>query len=43
VWVDGQRLAPATLASYRKNIRLHIDPYLGATRVDRLTATAVDA
>jgi integrase len=43
VWVDGQRLAPATLASYRKNIRLHIGPYLGATVVDRLTASAVDA
>ena len=32
-WVQGQRLSPATLASYRKNIRLHIDPYLGAQPV----------
>jgi hypothetical protein len=23
---DGQRLAPATLASYRKNVRLHVAP-----------------
>jgi hypothetical protein len=23
-WLDGQRLAPSTLASYRKNVRLHI-------------------
>ena len=43
VWLDGRRLAPSTLASYRKNVRLHIDPYLGATQVDRLTGTAVDA
>ncbi|SDG07651.1 Site-specific recombinase XerD [Blastococcus aurantiacus] len=42
-WIEGQRLSPSTLASYRKNIRLHIDPYLGAHPVARLTAPAVDA
>jgi hypothetical protein len=42
-WLDGQRLAPATLASYRKNVRLHVAPRLGATPMDRLTGTAVDA
>jgi hypothetical protein len=42
-WIQGQRLSPATLASYRKNIRLHIDPYLGALPVARLTGPAVDA
>src|SRR3954469_2927257 len=42
-WLDGQRLAPGTLASYRKNVRLHIVPRLGATPMDRLTGTAVDA
>src|SRR3954467_3304717 len=42
-WLNGQRLAPRTLASYRKNVRLHIDPHLGATPMDRLTGTAVDA
>lgn len=42
-WLEGQRLAPATLASYRKNVRLHIAPRLGATPMDRLTGTAVDA
>ena len=41
-WIQGQRLGPATLASYRKNIRLHIDPYLGAQPVARLTGPAVD-
>jgi hypothetical protein len=34
-WLDGQRLAQATLASYRKNIRLHVGPYLGVTPLDR--------
>ncbi len=43
VWLQGQRLSPSTLASYRKNIRLHVDPYLGATPVARLTGAAVDA
>jgi integrase len=42
-WIDTQRLGPATLASYRKNIRLHIAPYLGATPLSRLTGAAVDA
>ncbi|WP_222267198.1 Arm DNA-binding domain-containing protein [Modestobacter marinus] len=36
-WLDGQRLAPATLASYRKNVRLHLAPCLGAVPMDRLT------
>ncbi|MCW2535694.1 MAG: Integrase, partial [Modestobacter sp.] len=39
----GQRLAPATLASYRKNVRLHIAPRLGAIPMDRLSGSAVDA
>jgi Phage integrase, N-terminal SAM-like domain len=42
-WIQGQRLSPATLASHRKKIRLHIDPYLGAHPVARLTDPAVDA
>ncbi|MDT0278239.1 tyrosine-type recombinase/integrase [Blastococcus goldschmidtiae] len=42
-WIQGQRLSPATLASYRKNIRLHVDPYLGAQPVARLTGPSVDA
>ena len=42
-WVQGQRLSAATLASYRKNIRLHIDPHLGAQPIARLTGAAVDA
>ncbi|MCF6509071.1 site-specific integrase [Blastococcus sp. MG754426] len=42
-WVQAQRLSPSTLASYRKNIRLHIDPYLGSQPVARLTGPGVDA
>ncbi|RBY97512.1 hypothetical protein DQ237_00720 [Blastococcus sp. TF02-8] len=42
-WIQGQRLSPSTLSSYRKNIRLHIDPYLGEHMVARLTGSAVDA
>jgi Phage integrase, N-terminal SAM-like domain len=42
-WLDGQRLAPGTLASYRKNVRLHVGPYLGAIPMGRLTGTAIDA
>jgi integrase len=41
-WIQGQRPSPSTLASYRKNIRLHIGPYLGAQPVTRLTGPAVD-
>ena len=42
-WIQGQRLSPSTLSSYRKNIRLHIDPYLGEQLIVRLTGAAVDA
>ena len=36
-------MSPGHARSYRKNIRLHVDPYLGATPLARLTGTAVDA
>jgi hypothetical protein len=42
-WVAGQRLSASTVSSYRKNIRLHIDPYLGETTLARVTGGAVDA
>ena len=29
-WLDGLRLAPSTVASYRKNVRLHIAPHIGS-------------
>jgi len=40
-WIAGQ-LKPSTLSSYRKNIRLHVTPYLVATPVAKLTGSAVD-
>ena len=36
-WLDGLRLAPSTVASYRKNIRLHAVPYIGAVPLASLT------
>jgi integrase len=41
-WLDGLRLAPSTIASYRKNIRLHIVPSLGNLPLAQLTATRLD-
>ena len=40
-WLDSLRLAPSTLASYRKNVRLHIRPKLGAVPLVKLTGTKI--
>jgi hypothetical protein len=32
-------LSPSTTASYRKNVRLHVVPFIGGTRLDQLTGT----
>jgi integrase len=40
-WAAGLRLAPSTVASYRKNIRLHITPALGAVPLAALTTERV--
>jgi len=37
MWLDGLRKKPSTVASYRKNVRLHVVPHLGAMRLDQLT------
>ena len=42
-WVGGLRLAPSTVASYRKNVRLHVEPYIGAVPLASLTTARVDA
>ncbi|MGW0071585.1 tyrosine-type recombinase/integrase [Streptosporangium sandarakinum] len=42
-WVSGLRLAPSTVASYRKNIRLHITPHLGAVSLASLTTARINA
>jgi Phage integrase, N-terminal SAM-like domain len=39
-WLDGLRLAPSTVASYRKNIRLHVGPYIGTLPLASLTSAA---
>ena len=37
-WLDGLRLADSTVASYRKNCRLHVTPYLGAVTLAAVTS-----
>ena len=32
-WLDGLQVAPSTLASYRKNVRLHLVPRIGGVKV----------
>ncbi len=41
-WLDSLRLAPSTVASYRKNVRLHIAPNIGSVPLASLTPTALD-
>jgi integrase len=41
-WAAGLRLAPSTVASYRKNIRLHIVPALGTVPLNKLTTEQID-
>lgn len=40
-WVAGVRVTDATRASYAKNIRLHVVPTLGGTRLDQLTGPQI--
>jgi integrase len=42
-WLAGLRLAPSTVASYRKNVRLHLAPHLGALPLASLTTARIDA
>ena len=42
-WLDGLRLAPSTVASYRKNIRLHVNPYIGKLPLAAVTSTRLTA
>jgi integrase len=41
-WLDGLRLAPSTVASYRKNVRLHIAPNIGSIPLASLTPVTLD-
>ncbi len=38
-WLDGLRKEPSTVASYRKNVRLHVQPHIGDLRLEQLTGT----
>src|SRR5215831_20302459 len=42
-WLAGLRLAPSTVASYRKNVRLHLTPHIGAVPLASLTTARIDA
>jgi hypothetical protein len=42
-WVAGLRLAPSTVASYWKNVRLHIVPRIGQVPPSSLTTAQIDA
>lgn len=42
-WLDGLRLEAWTIQGYRRIIRNHVVPRLGATRLDRLTASRLNA
>lgn len=42
-WVAGLRLQNSTIQGYQKIISNHITPYLGALRLDQLTATRIAA
>jgi integrase len=41
-WAAGLRLAPSTIASYRRNIRLHLAPYIGTVPLAALTTERID-
>jgi integrase len=41
-WADGLRLADSTVASYKKNIRLHLKPYLGKVLLASLTTAKIN-
>lgn len=43
-WVEGHRkIGDSTRASYKKNIRLHLKPYIGAVPLASLTTAKIDA
>lgn len=42
-WIAGLRLQNSTIEGYKKIIRNHVTPYLGAIQLDKLTATRIAA
>ena len=41
-WLAGLRLAQSTVASYRRNIRLHVTPHIGDVPLGKLTSARLD-
>ncbi|HET9779539.1 MAG TPA: hypothetical protein VFP81_09680 [Propionibacteriaceae bacterium] len=41
-WLDGLRIADSTLASYKKNVRLHVKPYIGSVPLAKLTTARLN-
>lgn len=39
-WLAGLRLAQSTVASYRRNIRLHVTPHIGDVPLGKLTSAS---
>ena len=42
-WLDGLRKGPTTVASYRKNVRLHVVPHIGDVKLAALTGARLTA
>jgi hypothetical protein len=42
-WLNGLQVAASTMASYRKNVRLHLKPALGEIQLARLTGARISA
>ncbi|MFD2093343.1 tyrosine-type recombinase/integrase [Blastococcus deserti] len=42
-WLDGLRKGPTTVASYRKNVRLHVVPHIGDVKLAALTGARLNA
>src|SRR5438876_408666 len=41
-WLDGLRLRPGTIASYRRNLRVHVVPAIGAVPLTSLTTARIN-
>lgn len=42
-WLTGLRLSPSSMASYRKNVRLHVQRHLGTVPLNKLTGPRITA
>jgi integrase len=42
-WLDGLRLRPGTIASYRRSLRVHVVPAIGAVPLASLTTARISA